>query len=117
MTRLFAEKVVEAILEKARAGGMEKAVDFVLDLAAKGLIRDPEKDPSPTAPSGSIPVYKKPNKRKRHKKPGRKKGHPPAFRKIPDKIDQQEEHYIIDLPGAAGGEGTHHPPLLVFLLP
>jgi transposase len=98
MTRLFAEKVVKAILEKTRTGGMDQAVDFVLELAAKGLIRDPEKDPSPTAPSGSIPVYKKQNKRQRHKKPGRKKGHAPAFRKTPDKIDQREEHKLETCP-------------------
>ena len=98
MTRLNAKKVVETIVRQVHSGDLEKAVDFVLDLAAKGIIRDPDNDPAPTAPSGSIPVYKKSNKKKRHKKPGRKKGHPGASRKIPDKIDKHEEHKLEACP-------------------
>jgi hypothetical protein len=90
MTRFNAKDIVE----KIKNLDIESATDFVLDLASKGIIHDPEKDPSPTTPSGSIPVYKKPNKKKHHKKLGRKKGHAGAFRKIPEKIDKREEHKL-----------------------
>jgi transposase len=94
MTRFDAKKIVKQI----QSMDIEKATDFVLDLAAKGLIYDPEKDPSPTTPSGAIPVYKKPNRNKRHKKPGRKKGHPGKSREVPDHIDQYQEHYLSVCP-------------------
>jgi len=99
MTRLNAKKVVQKIVEKVQAGEMEKAVDLVLDLAEKGFIHDPDKDPSPLTPSGAIPPYLKPNKKKkRHKKPGRKKGHPGVSRKVPDHIDQKAEHQLETCP-------------------
>lgn len=50
-------------------------------------------EPDPSTPSGSIPTYKKANKKKqRHKKPGRKKGHRGERRAIPENIDRYEEH-------------------------
>ena len=77
---------------------LEEATEFILELARQGIIYDPDDDPSPTAPSGSIPVYKKPNKKKRKKKPGRKKGHPGKSRKIPDHIDEYKEHSLSKCP-------------------
>ena len=50
-------------------------------------------EPDPSTPSGSIPTYKKANKKKRRsKKPGRKKGHRGERRAIPENIDRYEEH-------------------------
>ena len=70
-------KKVEEIVDKIRSVSRDEAIQFLFKLANKGLEEDPT-DPSPTAPSGSIPVYKKPNKnKKRKKKPGRL-----GFRKI-----------------------------------
>lgn len=87
-------KIIETVVDKVRSLDREEAVDFLFDLAKQGVLSAPDKDPSPTTPSGSIPVYQKPNKKKRHKKPGRKKGHPGASRKIPEKIDKREEHKL-----------------------
>ena len=70
MTLLNAKEIVKRI----RSLSLDEAAHFVLDLANQGVIPDPDKDPSPLTPSGAIPVYLKPNKKKkRRKKPGRKK--------------------------------------------
>jgi len=48
-----------------------------------------------STPSGQIPVYKKPDlSSKRRKKPGRKKGHPGARRKEPERIDDEKTHAL-----------------------
>ena len=85
----------EEIFDKIQGLAREQAIPVILDLVnGKGS----EPDPSPLTPSGSIPVYQKPNKRKRSKKPGRKKGHKADFRKIPEKIDKREEHRLDSCP-------------------
>jgi transposase len=80
-----------AILDLPR----EQALDAILALADKaekfdrlcGAI-------SPTCPSGMKPPYLKEPGKKRRKKPGRKKGHPGAARKRPEKIDHYREHTL-----------------------
>ena len=54
--------------------------------------------PSPSTPSGMVPIYTKPNTPKRRKKPGAKKGHPGHRRKTPERIDKQETHLLHDRP-------------------
>ena len=91
MTRFNAKEIAKKIQNL----DIESATDYILDLAARGIISDPDKDPSPLTPSGAIPPYLKPGKKKkRHKKPGRKKGHPGKSRKIPDHIDKKAEHRL-----------------------
>jgi transposase len=58
--------------------------------------------PSPSTPSGMIPVYKKPNTRKRHKKPGAKKGHRGVRRPTPDRIDDHRTHRLKQCPCCGG---------------
>lgn len=58
--------------------------------------------PSPSTPSGMIPVYAKPNARRRSKKPGAREGHPGARRAQPTRIDRQEEHRLERCPQCAG---------------
>ena len=95
MTLLNAKEIVR----KIRSLSLDEAAHFVLDLANQGVIPNPDKDPSPLTPSGAIPVYLKPNKKKkRRKKPGRKKGHPGKSRKVPDHIDKQVEHDLAACP-------------------
>ncbi len=50
--------------------------------------------PSPSMPSGMVPIYTKPNTPKRRKKPGAKKGHPGRRRKTPERIDKRETHRL-----------------------
>jgi transposase len=50
--------------------------------------------PSPSTPSGMVPVYAKPNAPQRHKKPGAKKGHQGVRREQPVKIDRRETHRL-----------------------
>ena len=74
----------EEIFDKIQGLAREQAIPAILELVnGKGS----EPDPSPLTPSGAVPVYLKPNqKKKRKKKPGCKEGHPGHFRKIPEHI-------------------------------
>lgn len=58
--------------------------------------------PSPSTPSGMVPVYAKPNAPKRHKKPGAKNGHKGVRRERPVKIDRQETHRLKHCPCCGG---------------
>jgi hypothetical protein len=58
--------------------------------------------PSPSTPSGMVPVYAKPNAPKRHKKPGAKEGHPGHRRKAPTRIDKRETHRLKRCPCCGG---------------
>lgn len=48
----------------------------------------------PSAPSGSVPPYQKPNtaRGRRRRRPGRKKGHPGVTRARPERIEQVKSH-------------------------
>ncbi len=58
--------------------------------------------PSPSTPSGMVPVYAKPNAPKRHKKSGAKNGHQGVRRERPVKIDRHETHRLKHCPGCGG---------------
>ncbi|MFQ5591986.1 MAG: IS66 family transposase, partial [Phycisphaerae bacterium] len=58
--------------------------------------------PSPSTPSGMVPIYTKPDTRKRRKKPGAKPGHPDHRRKTPERIDERETHRLRRCPGCGG---------------
>jgi transposase len=51
-----------------------------------------------STPSAMRPVYIKPPARKRHRKPGRKNGHPGVRRATPVHIDQTVEHKLTECP-------------------
>ena len=59
--------------------------------------------PSPSTPSGAIPVYQKPASSRRKKKPGAKAGHEGHRRPTPAKIDRREDHRLPTCP-CCGGE-------------
>jgi len=58
--------------------------------------------PSPSTPSGMVPIYTKPNAPKRRKKPGAKNGHKGVRRERPVKIDRQETHRLRHCPCCGG---------------
>ena len=86
----------EEIFDKIQGLAREQAIPAILELVnGKGS----EPAPSPLTPSGAVPVYLKPNqKKKRKKKPGCKEGHPGHFRKIPEQIDGYKEHPLKTCP-------------------
>ena len=49
---------------------------------------------SPSAPSGMVPIYPRPNTPKRRKKPGTRKGHPGRRLKASSRIDKREPENI-----------------------
>ena len=58
--------------------------------------------PSPSTPSGMIPIYTKPNTPKRRKKSGARKGHPGHRREKPQRIDKRETHRLKRCPCCGG---------------
>ncbi len=93
----------EAILNLPK----EQTIEIILQLAEKADQFDRLQGVSPTTPSGMTPTYLKPNKSKRKKKPGRKKGHRGAFRKPPQTVHEYESrtldfcpccHHKVDKP-------------------
>jgi transposase len=61
-----------------------------------------QQPPSPSTPSGMVPIYAKPNTPKRRKKPGAKKGHPGHRRETPERIDQRKTHRLKRCPCCGG---------------
>ena len=76
--------------ERIFAQGQEAAVFVMLELSARLARQDPLQ-PSPSTPSGMVPVYAKPAASKRSRKPGAKPGHRGARRRKPE-ITHREEH-------------------------
>ena len=61
-----------------------------------------DRHPSPSTPSGMVPIYAKPNTPKRRKKPGAKEGHPGHRRKTPARIDEHKTHRLKRCPCCGG---------------
>lgn len=57
---------------------------------------------SPATPAGMKPVHQKPATSKRRKKPGRKPGHPGSRRKLPERIDERQDHRAACCPHCQG---------------
>ncbi len=111
-------KRLDAIIDAALRGELDdaharrlhslgpEAVALAL-LAASQRIAELEgqssgQQPSPSTPSGMVPVYAKPNAPKRRKKPGARKGHPGHRRKTPARIDKRETHRLKRCPCCGG---------------
>ena len=58
--------------------------------------------PSPSTPSGMVPVYTKPNVSRRRKKPGAKNGHDGGRPKRPTNIDERKTHGLECCPHCRG---------------
>ena len=81
--------------------GEDATVQILLEMSAVIEQLDmpmPANTDHPSTPSGMKPVYTKPPKRRRHKKPGRKKGHPGSRRKLPDVIHHTRHHTCTHCP-------------------
>ena len=83
----------------------KEAVVFVLLQLAKQLAeaeRKLNRSITPSTPSGMIPVYEKPTKRRRESRPGAKPGHPGSRRESPSRIDERVEHRAARCPDCGG---------------
>jgi transposase len=58
--------------------------------------------PSPSTPSGQVPIYTKPSAPKRRRRPGARRGHTGSRRPTPDRIDRREEHQLAVCPCCGG---------------
>ncbi len=56
----------------------------------------------PATPSGQKPLYAKPRARRSKRRPGAKKGHAPARRETPERIDRREDHRLEACPDCGG---------------
>jgi len=61
-----------------------------------------QQPPSPSTPSGMVPIYTKPNAHKRRQKPGAKIGHEGVRRERPTKIDAYKTHRLKCCPHCDG---------------
>ena len=111
-------KSVEALIDEALRGKLTETqarwlykqgpevVTLALLAASKRIaeLQPASKDqqPSPSTPSGMVPVYAKPNVPKRRQKPGARKGHPGHRRKTPARIDKRETHRLKHCPCCGG---------------
>jgi transposase len=84
--------------------GREAVVFALLELAKQLAERQGLKPPvpSPTTPSGMVPVYQKPPVKSRRRRPGRRKGHPGSRRGRPARIDQRQSHRAKSCPDCGG---------------
>jgi len=111
-------KTVEAIIDAALRGELDEtrarqlhalgpeAVALAL-LATSKRITELQGEsqgqlPSPSTPSGMVPIYTKPNTPRRRKKPGAKKGHPGRRRKAPARIHNHKTHRLKCCPCCGG---------------
>jgi len=76
--------------ERIDALGQESRIFVMLELSAR-LTEQEKLRPSPSTPSGMVPVYEKPSASKRSKTPGAKPGHPGSRREKPE-VTRREEH-------------------------
>ncbi len=111
-------KAIESLIQAALRGALTEAqgrrlakenpeVLALALLAASRRIaelqgRAKEQQPSSSTPSGMVPVYAKPNVRKRRKKPGAKSGHQGVRRERPVKIDEHRTHRLKCCPHCRG---------------
>jgi transposase len=58
--------------------------------------------PSPSTPSGMVPVYEKPSTKKRRKRPGARNGHPGRRREKPKKVTHRRTHRLKRCPHCDG---------------
>ena len=100
----------ETLAHKLHALGREAVALAALSMCRRIAEQDAELvrlenkggTPSPSTPSGMVPVYAKPNVSKRRKKPGAKNGHDGACRKRPVKIDERKTHRLKCCPHCSG---------------
>ena len=72
--------------------------------AALARLKGDDGSPSPSTPSGMVPIYTKPNtqKKRRRKKPGARVGHQGVRRERPVRIDERETHRLESCPQCQG---------------
>lgn len=88
----------QATAERLHAFGPE-AVGIALLAASKRIAElQAGAPPTPSTPSGMIPVFAKANASKRRKKPGARPGHPGARRPTPSRIDHRRTHRLKRCP-------------------
>ena len=76
--------------QRILALGPEATIFVMLELSARLKGQD-ALQPSPSTPSGMVPVYSKPSASGRARTPGAKPGHPGSRREKPPQITRREE--------------------------
>jgi transposase len=99
------ERLERALREEQKKNEQERKRIAELERENSKLKKDLEARTQPSGnvaslstPSAMRPVYSKPPARKRHRKPGRKNGHPGVRRATPVHIDQTVEHKLTQCP-------------------
>ncbi len=109
-TESLVQAALRGALTEAQARRLAKENPEVLALALFAASRRiaelqglPQgQQPSPSTPSGMVPIYTKPNVSKRRKKPGAKAGHRGVRRVRPVNIDERKTHRLTCCPHCEG---------------
>jgi transposase len=105
LQRALREEQKRCEQERKRNAELEKENSKLKkDLEAR--IQPADNTVSLSTPSAMRPVYIKPPARKRHRKPGRKNGHPGVRRYVPVHIDQTVEHKLTECPDCHNSLGV-----------
>ncbi len=96
LCRLGAEAVTLALLAASKRIAEQEARIVELESHTQ------QSGPSPSTPSGMVPIYSKPSTRKRRRKPGAKKGHRGHRRKAPARVDKRQTHRLKRCPCCDG---------------
>jgi len=109
-TEILVQAALRGALTEAQARRLAKENPEVLALALFAASRriaelqglSQGQQPSPSTPSGMVPIYTKPNVSKRSKKPGAKPGHRGVRRVRPVNIDERKTHRLKCCPHCEG---------------
>ena len=102
VTALLHGRLTEA--QAATLAGLGPEIVCLALLAANARFAEFQSSgPSPSTPSGMVPVYQKPAVKGRKRKPGAKAGHKGNRRQAPPRIDARVEHRLEACP-CCGGE-------------
>ena len=109
-TESLIQAALRGALTKAQARRLAKENPEVLALALLAASKriaelqgaSQAQPPSPSTPSGMVPISTKPNTPKRRKRPGTKEGHPGHRREAPARIDQRKTHRLKRCPCCGG---------------
>jgi transposase len=107
------ERLQRALREEQKRSEQERKRNAELEKENSKLKKDLEartqqanSTVSLSTPSAMRPVYSKPPARKRHRKPGRKNGHPGVRRAVPVHIDQTVVHKLTECPNCHNSLGA-----------
>jgi transposase len=107
LERFVKPGLTEGEVEELLALGSEAVIWVLLEISSRlNQAQGNATFADPCTPSGQIPVYRKPNAKRRREKVGAKEGHPGKRRASPERIDEVKEHTLGVCPSCGEALGA-----------